>query len=204
MPEHSWDATLHRLRAAPATAPATRPSLRELRDSFAPAGTRHPVPDDVEITPVHTAHVTGQWFRCAGADTTRTVLYLHSGGYALGSPTTHGELIARIARASGMGVFALDYRLAPEHPFPAALDDTRAAWTWLRTSHDLDAHSIAVVADPGGADPLLRCAPPVSAHSIDKPFRRGTAVSGACSRRFSAAAVPPPGGAAGASSRTVR
>jgi monoterpene epsilon-lactone hydrolase len=150
MPEHDWDATLRRLRAAHATPPTTPPSMRELRDTFAPAGIRHRVPDDVEVTDVQNADVTGQWFRCPGADTTRAVLYLHGGGYALGSPTSHGELIARIARASGMGVLALDYRLAPEHPAPAALDDARVAWTWLRQSTGLEPSSIGVVGDSAG------------------------------------------------------
>ena len=60
-----------------------------------------------------------------------SVLYLHGGGYALCSPATHRALCARIAAASGARMIALDYRLAPEHPFPAGLEDVCAVWQSL-------------------------------------------------------------------------
>jgi monoterpene epsilon-lactone hydrolase len=62
------------------------------------------------------------------------VLYLHGGGYVLCSPATHRELLARLAMGSGARVLAIDYRLAPEHPFPAALDDALAAYRGLLRS----------------------------------------------------------------------
>lgn len=61
------------------------------------------------------------------------VLYLHGGGYCVGSPHTHKALIARIARAAGCRAVGIDYRLAPEHPFPAALEDCEAAYAELLT-----------------------------------------------------------------------
>ena len=61
-----------------------------------------------------------------------------------------GELAARLGRASGMRVLFPEYRLAPEHPFPAAIDDVLAAWRWLRTDQDLSAPSIAVAGDSAG------------------------------------------------------
>lgn len=67
----------------------------------------------------------------ANAATDRAILYLHGGGYVFGSPRSHrdlGEFLSREARAQ---VFMLDYRLAPEHPFPAAVDDAVSAWRWL-------------------------------------------------------------------------
>ncbi len=78
------------------------------------------------------------------------LLFLHGGGYELGSLRSDGELAARLGRASGMRVLFPEYRLAPEHPFPAAIDDVLAAWRWLRTDQDLSARSIAVAGDSAG------------------------------------------------------
>ncbi|MGH7398349.1 MAG: alpha/beta hydrolase [Candidatus Rokuibacteriota bacterium] len=61
----------------------------------------------------------------------RVVLYLHGGGYVIGSPRSHRHLAAAIARAAATDALLLDYRLAPEHPYPAAVDDATAAYRWL-------------------------------------------------------------------------
>jgi acetyl esterase/lipase len=78
--------------------------------------------------------VKGEWLRPrrsgnipASTTAPATILYLHGGGYCVGSPRTHRALTSRLARATALPVFAADYRLAPEHPFPAALDDAVAA-----------------------------------------------------------------------------
>lgn len=76
--------------------------------------------------PVH-----GEWLRPRQARRGRALLYLHGGGYMAGSPRTHRAITARLAHRLGVAVFALDYRLAPEHPYPAALEDALAAWRWL-------------------------------------------------------------------------
>jgi cation diffusion facilitator CzcD-associated flavoprotein CzcO/acetyl esterase/lipase len=78
--------------------------------------------------------VPGEWLRPGPAAPAKpgAVLYLHGGAYCVGSPATHRGLTARLAHDTGLPVFALDYRLAPEHPFPAALDDALAAFHALR------------------------------------------------------------------------
>jgi len=81
------------------------------------------------------------------------VLYLHGGGFTVGSPTTHGQLCQRLAAWSGCRVYALDYRLAPDHPFPTAHLDAWDALQWLSAnSHTLglDAHRLAVAGDSAG------------------------------------------------------
>jgi monoterpene epsilon-lactone hydrolase len=78
------------------------------------------------------------------------LVFLHGGGFELGSLRSDGELAARLGRASGMRVLFPEYRLAPEHPFPAAVEDVRAAWHWLRTQQGLDAKSIAVAGASAG------------------------------------------------------
>ena len=94
--------------------------------------------------------VPAHWFDAPGTDTGGVLLFLHGGGFEFGSLRSDGELAARLGRASGMRVLFPEYRLAPEHPFPAAIDDVLAAWRWLRTSQDLSATSIAVAGGSAG------------------------------------------------------
>jgi len=126
------------------------PTLEERRATFAPGGRLHPVPDDVLVTEVSAGGVPAHWLAAPGTGAGRVLLFLHSGGYELGSLRSDGELAARLGRASGMRVLFPEYRLAPEHPFPAAIDDVLAAWRWLRTSQDLSATSIAVAGGSAG------------------------------------------------------
>jgi epsilon-lactone hydrolase len=128
-------------------APLTR---AERRATFAPAGVLHPLPDDVLVTEVSAGGVPAHWLAAPGADAGRVILFLHGGGYELGSLRSDGELATRLGRASGMHVLFPEYRLAPEHPFPAAVDDVLAAWRWLRTDRGLSERSIALVGDSAG------------------------------------------------------
>lgn len=141
------DAFRDRRKARASQAP---PTLEELRAAFAPGGRLHPVPDDVLVTEVSAGGVPAHWLDAAGADAGRVLLFLHGGGYQLGSLRSHGELAARLGRAGRMRVLFPEYRLAPEHPFPAAIDDVLAAWRWLRTGQDVSAGSIAVAGDSAG------------------------------------------------------
>jgi acetyl esterase/lipase len=94
--------------------------------------------------------VPGEWTRVAGAtNPAATILYLHGGGYCTGSPSTHRAITGHLARLCGARVFAPDYRLAPEHPFPAAVDDAVAAYRGL-VSDGLDPGNIAVAGDSAG------------------------------------------------------
>ena len=95
------------------------PTLDERRATFAPAlGRLYPVPDDVLVSDVNAGGVPAHWLAAPGADAGRVLLFLHGGGYELGSLRSDGELAARLGRASGMRVLFPEYRLAPEHPFP--------------------------------------------------------------------------------------
>ena len=79
----------------------------------------------------------------------RTVLHLHGGGFTVGSPATHRALAAHLAAATGATVHLLDYRLAPEHPYPRALDDVRAAWAEL-LDRGADPATTALTGDSAG------------------------------------------------------
>ncbi len=86
------------------------------------------VPSGVRIEAARIAACAGEWQTplVNGANANATLLYLHGGAYCLGSPGTHRALTAHLAQSSGLRVFSVDYRLAPEHPFPAALQDAMA------------------------------------------------------------------------------
>lgn len=83
-----------------------------------------------------------------GQDDNARLLYLHGGGYIVGSPETHAALTATIALQAGVPAVSLDYRLAPEHPFPAATDDALAAYRELLTS--VPHHKIVIAGDSAG------------------------------------------------------
>src|SRR5258706_3873900 len=94
------------------------------------------------------------------------LLYLHGGGFVIGSPDTHDRLTRELAEASGARVLSLHYRLAPEHPFPAGLDDCVAAARWLGahgTEIGIDPQRLAIGGDCPGAR-LCGSAPPKPAH----------------------------------------
>jgi len=133
-----------------AEAGQTPPPLDERRATFAPAGSLHPVPDDVRVTGANADGVPAHWLDAPGADSDRVLLFMHGGGFELGSVRSDGELAARLGRASGMRVLFPEYRLAPEHPFPAAINDVVTAWRWLRGDQGLSASSLAVAGDSAG------------------------------------------------------
>lgn len=89
------------------------------------------------------------WVYVDGTSTRRSIIYLHGGAYTLGSRNSHRGLASRIARASGARVLLPEYRLAPEDPFPAALDDTVTCWHWL-LSENYAPKQIAIAGDSAG------------------------------------------------------
>jgi monoterpene epsilon-lactone hydrolase len=144
--QDSMNALRDRRKAGAGQAP---PTLQELRATFVPGDRLHPVPDDVVVTEVTAGGVPAHWLTAPGADAGRVLLFLHGGGYELGSLRSDGELASRLGRTGGMRVLFPEYRLAPEHPFPAAIDDVVAAWRWL-TDQGLSATSMAVAGDSAG------------------------------------------------------
>jgi epsilon-lactone hydrolase len=133
-----------------ATAGHPAPSLDEQRAAFVPADRHYAIPEDVLVTDVVAGGVPAHWLEAPGTYSGRVLIFLHGGGYQLGSLRSDGELAARLGRAAGMRVLFPEYRLAPEHPFPAAIDDVRAAWHWLVVDQHLSAESIAIVGDSAG------------------------------------------------------
>lgn len=106
------------------------------------------LPDDVVCEPAMADSVPCEWIQCGNA-TGSALLYLHGGGYALGSIATHRYLIQRLARACSGRALAVDYRLAPENPHPAALDDSLTAYRWL-CDRGVTPESIILAGDSAG------------------------------------------------------
>jgi monoterpene epsilon-lactone hydrolase len=122
---------------------ATRRQRMEDMTRGAPllAGTR--------TTSVDAGGVPSEWVEVPAGSDLRTILYLHGGGYTVGSVRTHRALVARLAAATGGRGLAIDYRLGPEHPFPAAVDDAAAAYRWL-VRGGVEPASIVVAGDSAG------------------------------------------------------
>lgn len=104
---------------------------------------------DAKCEKVDAGGVPAEWVAAPGFDDKRAVLYLHGGGYAIGSINTHRRLAYDISAASGARVLVIDYRLAPEHPFPAAVDDAAKAWRWLM-QRGFAQNRLAIAGDSAG------------------------------------------------------
>ena len=169
MPSPEAEQLAAMFRAAPA--PLESPSVEQLRanmESMAVLG--GPEPGTVS-EPVDAAGVPAEWITGPGASRDRAILYLHGGGYVIGSIATHRGVVSRLSAASGASGLALDYRLAPEHPFPAAVEDAVAAYRWL-LGQGIAPGRIAIAGDSAGGgltvaalvalrdagDPLPACA----------------------------------------------
>jgi acetyl esterase len=111
-------------------------------------------PDIRSVVAVDAGRVPARLYRDGGPDPAPVVLYAHGGGWVLGDLDTHDGLCRHLAAASGWAVLAVDYRLAPEHPYPAALDDLAQALAWLdgpaAAQHGLDPGRFALAGDSAG------------------------------------------------------
>ena len=160
------------IRAQP---PLTGQTVEQLRADIETMTAIMPPPADVAFEQVDAGGVPAEWVTAPDARTDAAILYLHGGGYAIGSIDTHRNLASNISRAAGLRVLVIDYRLAPEHPHPAAIEDATAAYRWL-LAQGLEADNIAISGDSAGGgltvatllalrdggDPLPACAVPLS------------------------------------------
>jgi acetyl esterase/lipase len=125
--------------------------VEELRAAFADTMAGLPAVEGMRHDSVDAGGVPAEWTYPEGdSDVNGTLLYLHGGGYFEGSPVTHRRLVASLCLAAGIRGLAVDYRLAPEHPFPAAVDDALAAYKWLIGPAGEDASQVIVAGDSAG------------------------------------------------------
>ena len=126
--------------------PVGWPDRRQRLDEI---GSVWPVASDVSFSPVDINGIAGEWSTVAGSDNSRVLLFLHGGGYCSGSIVSHRRMVSEAGRAGGVRTLAIDYRLAPENPFPAAVDDAVTAWYFLRRQ-GIAAEHIAIGGDSAG------------------------------------------------------
>ncbi|HEY41305.1 MAG TPA: alpha/beta hydrolase [Dehalococcoidia bacterium] len=108
-----------------------------------------PLADDVRCEEVDAGGVPGEWITTPGAEDDRVVYYFHGGGYVMCSVNTHREMVSRISRATGARALAINYRLAPENRFPAAVVDAVAGYNWL-LSVGIKPERIVIAGDSAG------------------------------------------------------
>jgi monoterpene epsilon-lactone hydrolase len=146
MASEQLEAIIQVLRSRPVQEGLT---FEEMRANFEQVTSFFPVPADVRCERVDAGGVAGEWIMTPQATAEHVILYLHGGGYTIGSVKTHRELISRVSRAADARVLAIDYRLAPEHPFPAAVEDATAAYRWLLEG-GVDPTRIVIAGDSAG------------------------------------------------------
>lgn len=120
------DAVRELLRSEP------RPTgFAERRKRLDSIGSAHPIASDISLEAGSVDGVPVEWSSAPGSDPSRALLFFHGGGYCSGSIASHRGMVTELGRAAGVRTLAVGYRLAPEHPFPAGLEDARAAYAFL-------------------------------------------------------------------------
>jgi epsilon-lactone hydrolase len=146
MPSEQFDATVAMLGATPRTPDTPLDQQRMMIDGLEFLLTPH---DGTTTEDIDAGGVPARWVRPAEVDARSLgIVWLHGGGYNIGSPASHTAAASHLAAALRQPVLVVDYRLAPEHPFPAALDDADAAWRWLTAG--VDPARCALVGDSAG------------------------------------------------------
>jgi epsilon-lactone hydrolase len=131
---------------------AQRPKVTDIgerRQGFDAFAKAFPTAGDIVVEKVSANGVPAEWTSAPGADTSRAVLYLHGGGYVIGSLDSHRHVTSEIARDLGARTLALHYRLAPEQPFPAPVEDTVAGYRYL-LAQGIAPKNIAIAGDSAG------------------------------------------------------
>jgi monoterpene epsilon-lactone hydrolase len=123
--------------------------VAERRQRLDALGAQYPLPGDVQVERVNANGVGAEWTTAPEADPACAMLYLHGGGYMAGSLVSHRHMIAQAGREARCRTLALDYRLAPEHPFPAALEDAVSGYRFL-LSQGFQPARIAIAGESAG------------------------------------------------------
>jgi epsilon-lactone hydrolase len=136
------------IRSALSVRPPVR-DLSERRRHLDALASRFRLPDDVHVEVMRANGVAAEWTRTPNANEEHVVIFLHGGGYVSGSLSSHRHMVAEVGRAAAARTFSPDYRLAPEHPFPAALEDAMLGYRHLLSS-GVDPRRIAIAGDSAG------------------------------------------------------
>jgi len=124
-------------------------NIEEMRSKYEEATSLFPTPEDAEIETINIDGVPGEFVKAFKNKSLSTIIYLHGGGYGIGSLNTHRTLAYNLSKASDLQVLLIDYRLAPEHPFPAAIEDSIKAYKWL-LKNGFSGDRIGIAGDSAG------------------------------------------------------
>ncbi len=140
----------------------------ELRQTYDSLGSVFPTAADVTLESVSANGVPAEWASTPGAAHDRVVMYVHGGGYVIGSVKSHRHLVTELGRAAGTRTLSVDYRLAPEHPFPAAVDDALAAYRYL-LAQGFTPGNIAIAGDSAGGGLTVATLLAIREAGLDQP-----------------------------------
>ncbi len=129
--------------------PRTGMSIPERRATMDAWDKAYPVADDVTVASAKVAEVPVEWITAPNASEDAVLLFIHGGGYVIGSPDSHRHLVANLSEETGLQGLLVDYRLAPEDPFPAAVEDAISVYAALLT-HGFEAEEIVVAGASAG------------------------------------------------------
>lgn len=132
-----------------------KPTVESTRKGLNQLAALSKIPEDVNIEPIDIDGIRGEWITTPNMNPNKILLYLHGGAFIAGSIATHRELVSRISRAAGVPVLIIDYRLAPEHPFPAALEDAINSYKWILFEKKFSPNDIIIGGDSAGGNLTL-------------------------------------------------
>lgn len=147
MSKQQMDAIAQMLLAADGARPDM--PVEEQRAAMEATTAAFPLPDGGKIVADTVGGVACEWQWMGGADESKVLLYFHGGGYVIGSPKTHRSLVLELSRVSGLKALSVDYGLAPENPFPAAVDDALAVYKALLDG-GTPAKNVVIAGDSAG------------------------------------------------------
>lgn len=124
--------------------------VKEDREYLEQLATLVELPKDVKIEKVDVNGIPSAWLTMPESIDNNVLLYLHGGGYVTGSITSHQDLVMRISRVSKMRALIIEYRLAPENPFPAAVEDALKAYKWLIEKEGINPQNTIIAGDSAG------------------------------------------------------
>jgi epsilon-lactone hydrolase len=142
---------------------------KQLRAQFEQAARKMGgVPPGIDVTPERIGEMYAEWIRPVGTPMDRAVLYTHGGGYVTGNCADHRMHVAKLVQSCGVGALLFDYRLAPEHPAPAAVEDTMVAYRWL-LSRGVPAGNILIAGESAGGGLCLASLVAIRDHGLPLP-----------------------------------
>jgi acetyl esterase/lipase len=147
MASQQLEALIQMLRSGPLSEEL---SIEEARAALDALAAQFQLPKDVRSESVHASTVPAEWVSTPESKDERVIYHLHGGGYALGSPSTERALVSLLCRAAAARALVIDYRLAPENSFPAAVEDSTAAYRWLLSKGADPARTVIAGASAGG------------------------------------------------------